>query len=142
MPTQSNTHRPAGSDTVTRGIRVVAQASYLAEESDPEQHQFVFAYRIRLHNEGKRRAKLRKRHWIILDADNNREEVRGPGVVGKEPDLVPGAPPFEYTSHCPLRTRWGTMEGSYTFEDEDGSTFEVAIGRFFLVPNAVAPVTS
>jgi uncharacterized protein affecting Mg2+/Co2+ transport len=26
------------------------------------------------------------------------------------------------------------MEGSYTFERDDGSTFEARIGRFFLAP--------
>jgi ApaG protein len=124
-----------GSNTLTEGIRVVAEAYYLPDESEPEQKQFVYAYRIRIKNEGTTRAKLRSRHWIILDADNKREDVRGPGVVGKHPDLGPGEE-FEYRSGCPLRTRWGTMEGSYTFEREGGGTFEVAIGRFFLVPSA------
>lgn len=128
-----------GSNTLTEGIRVIAEAYYLPEESEPEQKQFVYAYRIKIKNEGERRAKLRARHWIILDADNKREDVRGPGVVGKHPDLAPGEE-FEYTSGCPLRTRWGTMEGSYTFEREGGGAFEVAIGRFFLVPSAAAHI--
>jgi ApaG protein len=84
-------------------------------------------------NQGERRAKLKSRHWVILDADNNRQEVRGPGVVGKFPDLAPGES-FEYCSGCPLATKWGTMEGSYVFQREDGSEFEVSIGRFFLAP--------
>lgn len=130
-------NRPAGSDTITDGIRVIAEAYFLPEESEPEQHQFVFAYRIRIRNEGNRRARLQARHWIILDADNHREDVRGPGVVGKHPDLKPGEE-FEYSSGCQLRTKWGTMEGSYAFEREDGKPFEVAIGRFFLVPTVAA----
>ncbi|MFO1009110.1 MAG: Co2+/Mg2+ efflux protein ApaG [Planctomycetota bacterium] len=131
--------RPAGSDTTTEGIRVIAEAQFLPEESEPEQRQFVYAYRIRLRNEGTRRARLASRHWIILDADNHREDVRGPGVVGKHPDLKPGDE-FEYTSGCSLRTKWGTMEGTYTFEREDGTPFDVAIGRFFLVPPVTAGV--
>jgi ApaG protein len=125
--------RLAGSDTVTDGIRVRATAQYLQAESDPDRPHHVWKYRVVIENEGDRRAKLRSRHWIILDADNRREDVRGLGVVGKTPDLAPGER-FEYVSSCPLKTRWGTMEGSYTMEREDGTTFEVEIGRFFLVP--------
>ncbi|HVS09196.1 MAG TPA: Co2+/Mg2+ efflux protein ApaG [Planctomycetota bacterium] len=130
--------RPASSDTVTEGIRVQAAAQYLEGESEPDQRQYLFAYRIRIRNEGTRRARLKSRHWIIVDADNHREDVRGPGVVGKTPLLAPGES-FEYSSGCPLRTPWGTMEGSYTMERDDGTSFEAAVGRFFLVSSALMP---
>lgn len=125
--------RSSGSDTTTQGIRIQAQAQFLPSESDCERRHYVWAYRVVITNEGPSRARLKSRHWIILDADNRREDVRGGGVVGKTPTLGAGDR-FEYTSGCPLRTRWGTMEGSYTFERDDGATFEAAIGRFFLVP--------
>ncbi len=131
--------RPAGSDTITEGIRIQAQAEYKPSESDPDRRHFVWSYRVVITNEGTARSRLKSRHWIILDADNRREDVRGGGVVGKTPSLAPGER-FEYTSGCPLRTRWGTMEGSYTFEREDGTAFDAAIGRFFLVPPPL-PVT-
>jgi len=124
----------ASSDTTTEGIRVEAAAYYIPTDSNPEGHQYVFGYRITISNVGTRKARLRSRHWVILDADNGRHDVRGQGVVGQFPDLAPGQR-FEYTSGCPLPTKWGTMEGSYTFERDDGSRFEVAVGRFFLVPN-------
>lgn len=127
--------RTHSSDTVTHDVRVQAAAQYLPGESDPDEKRYVYAYRIVITNEGQRRARLRSRHWIILDSNNDRQDVRGPGVVGKTPDLAPGER-FEYMSSCPLPTTWGTMEGSYSFEREDGSPFEVAIGRFFLVPSA------
>lgn len=133
--------RPPSSDTATHGIRVQAAAQFLPDESDPDEKRFLYVYRIRIQNEGTSRAKLRSRHWIILDADNQREDVRGPGVVGKTPDLAPGES-FEYMSSCPLRTAWGTMEGAYTFARPDGETFEVEIGRFFLVPTAPKLVPS
>ena len=123
------------SDTTTQGIRVQAAAQFLPGESNPDAKQYVYAYKIVLTNTGELRAKLRTRHWIILDADNEREEVKGRGVIGKYPDLAPGES-CDYDSRCPLRTKWGTMEGSYLFERPDGSTFEAAIGRFFLVPTA------
>jgi ApaG protein len=120
------------SDTITAGIRVQAAARYLPEQSDPEHDRFTFTYRVVISNEGSRRAKLQSRHWLIIDAEGHREEVRGPGVVGEFPDLAPGER-FEYTSGCPLATSWGTMEGSYQMEREDGAAFDAAIGRFFLV---------
>lgn len=120
---------------MTEGIRVHAAAQYMPKDSNPEQKQFVFAYRIVIANEGHESARLLSRHWIIIDADNRREEVRGEGVVGKTPNLATDER-FEYTSGCPLRTAWGTMEGSYLMERADGRRFRAEIGRFFLVPSA------
>jgi ApaG protein len=92
-------------------------------------------YRITITNKGSRAARLLARHWVIIDADRRREDVRGPGVVGEFPRLEAGQS-YSYMSRCPLRTRWGTMEGSYTFERDDGERFKVRIARFFLVPSA------
>lgn len=111
-----------------------AAAQYLPTESDPDQGRYFFVYRIHIKNEGDVTAKLLSRRWEILDANNRREEVVGEGVVGKQPVLAPGAS-FEYTSYCPLRTSWGTMEGSYSFASEGGESFEVPVARFFLVPD-------
>jgi ApaG protein len=126
--------RSPNSDTLTEGIRVQAAARYAAAESQPDNSQYLFVYKVRITNEGRERVQLRTRHWIILDANNQRQDVRGSGVVGNTPKLAPGES-FEYESSCPLRTRWGTMEGSYSFTRDDGSKLEVAIGRFFLVPS-------
>ena len=120
------------SDTVTHGIRVTAQALYVPERSDPEAETYEFVYRITIVNEGDAPARLLERHWVILDSENRREDVRGAGVVGEQPYLQPGEK-YEYMSRCPLATPWGTMEGSYTFARDDGSRFEVAVGRFFLI---------
>ena len=87
---------------------------------------------------GDRPARLKSRHWIIRDADNQQREVRGPGVVGKQPHLEPGGS-FAYVSGCPLETEWGTMEGWFQCERDDGETFSARIGRFFLAPT-VAPL--
>jgi ApaG protein len=122
---------PTLSDTTTEGVRVGATAFYLPEESDPEQHRHVFGYRIVIVNEGASTCTLRSRHWVIIDAAGHTEEVKGPGVVGQHPRLNPGDG-FKYTSYCPLRTQWGTMEGSYLFERENGEKFSVKVGRFYL----------
>jgi len=127
------------SDLITEGLRVRVAAQYLPDHSDPDARHYQFVYRVVLINEGDRWAKLLRRHWIITDAHNRMEEVRGPGVIGEYPELAPGDS-FEYMSGCPLPTAWGTIEGIYTFKREDGSTFDARIGRCFLAPTA-APIT-
>jgi ApaG protein len=121
-----------GSETVTEDVRIRVVPSYLAAQSDPRQGKYLFAYHITLTNEGDRRAKLRNRYWLILDAEGQRHEVKGPGVVGQFPELAKGER-FEYSSFCPLETPWGTMEGSYEMERDDGAIFHAAVGRFYLV---------
>ena len=120
------------SDRTTEGIRVRAAAQYLPDESE-NTGSYIYGYRIVIENTGSERARLLTRHWIILDADGNRNDVRGTGVVGKHPDLGPGES-FSYESYCPLPSPWGTMEGSYLMQRENGERFRAEIGRFFLVP--------
>ncbi len=129
MPSQPH------SDVVTAGVRVQAAAQFLPDESEPDEKRFVYGYRITLINEGARPAQLLSRHWVILDGEGRRRDVKGPGVVGQQPRLETGQR-FAYTSFSPLATTWGTMEGSFTFRYDDDTTFEVAVGRFLLVPTA------
>jgi ApaG protein len=125
------------SDTTTNGIRVQVEARYLAEQSSPRDNQFLFAYRIRIVNEGAETAQLVSRRWVITDADGHVEHVQGPGVVGEQPVLEPGAS-FEYTSFCPLRTSVGTMQGTYQMVRSNGDGFDAVIGPFTLAtPNAL-----
>lgn len=124
-----------GSETVTEGIRIRVAPSYLTAQSDPAQGKYLFAYHITIANEGGQRAKLKNRHWLIVDADGQRHEVKGPGVVGQYPELATGEK-FEYSSFCPLETPWGTMEGSYEMERDDGTTFQALVARFYLVSGA------
>jgi ApaG protein len=122
---------PEMSDVTTHGIRVGATAYYLPDESDPDIRKYVFGYTIVVKNEGDAPAQLISRHWVIIDALGRRGDVEGPGVIGQTPRLDPGEA-FKYQSFCPLRTDWGTMEGTYTMRRDDGSTFDVNIGRFYL----------
>jgi ApaG protein len=87
---------------------------------------------VTVRNEGTKVATLKSRHWIITDATGHTEEVRGPGVVGKQPRLEPGQS-FEYTSWAMLPTPFGTMRGSYQMEREDGSQFDARIAEFALI---------
>jgi ApaG protein len=119
------------SNTNTEGIEVKVEASFWPERSAPDRGQWAFQYRVRVTNAGTRPATLRARHWIITDATGRVEEVRGEGVVGKQPRIDPGDA-FEYTSWAMLRTPFGTMRGEYLMERPDGSRFEAKIGEFVL----------
>lgn len=119
------------SEATTRGIRVTVQSSYVPERSRPAQGHWFFSYRIRISNHGSVSVQLLNRHWVITDAHGRVEEVRGPGVIGEQPEMAPGES-YEYTSFCPLGTPFGTMEGSYEMVTEDGERFWAKIGRFTL----------
>jgi ApaG protein len=121
------------SSACTQGVRVAVRPMFLAQQSRPELGSFMWAYRIRITNEGDLPVKLLSRRWLIIDADGTRKEVEGEGVVGQQPELETGES-YEYTSHVPLETSWGTMEGSYTMVDGNGRTFLANVPRFFLVP--------
>ncbi|MGV3620346.1 MAG: Co2+/Mg2+ efflux protein ApaG [Archangium sp.] len=125
------------STTVSEGIRVSVKAKFYPERSSPENSQWAFTYAVTLVNEGTRVATLRARHWVITDANGRIEEVRGEGVIGKQPRLEPGER-FEYQSWAMLRTSFGTMRGEYVMERADGSKFEAKIAEFALTqPNAL-----
>ncbi|HVC19662.1 MAG TPA: Co2+/Mg2+ efflux protein ApaG [Vicinamibacterales bacterium] len=119
------------SEAVTRGIRVDVESRYAPEHSQPFQQQWFFYYTVRISNEGSETVQLVSRHWIITDAHEHVEEVRGPGVVGQQPVLAPGES-FEYTSGCPLRTPSGAMRGTYQMTNERGEGFDVEIASFVL----------
>ena len=111
------------------GIQVATQ--YLDEESVPEHNRFVFAYTIRIENQGSVPARLLHRHWVVTDADGHIEEVHGEGVVGEQPWLRPGDG-FEYSSGVVLATSLGTMQGSYDLMADDGTHFQAEIPAFTL----------
>ena len=112
-------------------ITVSPKVTFLAEQSDPDKSHFVFAYTITLTNTGSVAAQLVSRHWIITDAEQRVQEVRGQGVVGKQPVLKPGES-FEYTSGASLPTAVGTMRGTYQMVAEDGHSFDAQIPSFTL----------
>ena len=116
---------------VPYGIDVQAKVNYLPEQSDEAGNRFVFSYTITITNLGSETVKLVSRHWIITDADNHVQEVRGQGVVGEQPVLKPSQS-FEYTSGTVLTTQVGTMRGSYQMQAENGSQFDADIPQFVL----------
>lgn len=119
------------SEAVTRSVRVHVYSQYDSDRSEPARDQWFFLYTITISNEGTDTVQLLTRHWVITDGNGKIEEVRGPGVVGKQPILKPGES-FEYTSGCPLPTPFGVMEGAYQMVAESGDKFEAKIAPFTL----------
>ena len=118
-------------------ITVQVATQYLEEQSDPEAGRYVFSYTLALENTGTIPAQLVSRHWIITDARDEKQEVKGLGVVGQQPLLAPGET-YEYSSGSSLGTPVGTMRGSYQMVAEDGTHFETPIPEFALaVPRAL-----
>jgi ApaG protein len=112
-------------------IRVDVETAYVDEQSDPNEHRFVFSYTITIRNEGAVPARLLTRHWIITDANGKVQEARGDGVVGEQPHLKPGQG-FRYTSGAVIETPVGAMQGTYEMIDDAGQRFNAPIQPFRL----------
>ena len=118
----------------TYKFEVSVTSQYIAEQSDPQEDSYAFAYTITVNNSGSVPAQLISRHWVIVDASGHTEEIKGLGVVGHQPLLKPGES-FQYSSGCRLRTPTGTMHGNYFCVAEDGERFEAPVALFVLEAN-------
>jgi len=112
-------------------VSIEVETSYLEDQSEPREHRFVFSYTITIRNDGSVPARLLTRHWIITDANGQRREVRGDGVVGEQPHLQPGQG-FRYSSGAVIETPVGAMQGSYEMIGDDGKRFDAPIPAFRL----------
>lgn len=122
---------PSTYEETTKSITVSVEPFYLDEQSEPDDGHFVWAYHVRIENNGKETVQLITRHWRITDSLGNVKEVQGDGVVGEQPVLEPGDV-FEYTSGTPLATPSGIMVGSYKMKTGDGDLLSVDIPAFSL----------
>jgi ApaG protein len=112
-------------------ISISAETNFIPEQSDLDAGRYVFTYTITISNTGNVPAQLISRHWIITDAENQVQEVRGLGVVGEQPFLRPGES-YQYTSGTAIATPVGRMQGTYQMVAEDGSRFDAPIPAFTL----------
>jgi ApaG protein len=116
----------------TRGVCVSVRSFFLADQSHPDESHFVWAYRVKIENQGREAVQLLRRTWQITDARGRTQHVHGAGVVGEQPVLEPGES-FEYTSGTPLDTPSGFMVGAYHMVvPSSGENFDVAIPAFSL----------
>lgn len=125
---------------ITQEIQVEVVPTYLKEQSNPEESIYVYTYRVKITNLGKKTAQLLSRHWIIKDGGGEQREVKGPGVIGEQPILKPGEH-FEYSSFCPLKSPTGNMRGTYQMQTEDGEKFDIKIPLFFLRESTTTTAT-
>lgn len=130
MPYQQQTSVHT-SEAVTRDVRVLVTSRYSPSRSKPSDSEWFFLYTIEIFNESSETIQLISRHWIIADSNEKVEEVRGLGVIGKQPTLAPGES-FEYTSGCPLTTPFGSMQGTYQMITTGGERFDVKVAPFTL----------
>lgn len=118
-------------------IQVDVISEYLGDQSVPRDNRFVFAYHIRIINQGQQHVTLRSRHWFIADGNAEVQEVKGEGVIGEQPNIAPDDY-YDYSSGAVLATRVGSMRGYYVMESEDGTFFHATIPMFTLAaPNAL-----
>jgi ApaG protein len=110
---------------------VSVEPTYLEANSSPGNSQYFWAYRVTIENQGRETVQLLNRHWMITNARGEFTEVKGAGVIGKQPFLKPGES-YTYTSGAPLNTSSGMMGGSYQMESDRGERFDIEIPTFSL----------
>ena len=116
---------------VTDQVEVVVRPQFSPEQSQPDKNKYFWTYAVEITNHGGETIQLRHRHWEITDGNGQRQDVRGPGVVGEQPTLKPGET-FRYASGCPLTTPQGIMVGQYEMVRAGGGRFSVQIPAFSL----------
>ena len=131
MPSSSKA-APASEGPALAQFTCEVRVQFLAEQSEPPEGPFAFAYTVTIRNTGEVTAQLVARHWTITNAEGRKEEVRGLAVVGHQPVLKPGEH-FEYTSWTRIDTPHGQMQGTYLCVTEDARAFGAEVPEFQLV---------
>ena len=108
------------------------RVQYLPDQSQPPEGPFAFAYTVHIRNTGDITAQLVARHWVVTNAQGDREDVRGLAVVGHQPLLKPGET-FEYSSWTRIDTPVGQMQGTFFCMTEQAHPFEASVPEFALV---------
>ncbi|MCL4107169.1 UNVERIFIED_CONTAM: hypothetical protein GTU68_032984 [Idotea baltica] len=100
--------------------------------SFPHLSKYVHSYHIVIENQSEMVVQLISRHWFIVNGYGEVREVKGDGVIGKQPVLGPGEK-HEYDSWSPINTSIGKMYGSFTMLNiTENKIFEVEIPVFQL----------
>ena len=122
----------------TKGVRVHVRSKFEPRFSKPDQEHFIFSYHIVIENRTKRAIQVLNRNWLIFDSYGKLRRVNGRGVVGLQPEILPGQL-FKYDSACDLSSTFGSMRGHYLVKSTTARPFKVAIPEFRLeVPWALS----
>lgn len=114
----------------THSIEVSVSCSFIQTDGREHQPVFVFGYHITIRNDSNEPVQLMEREWHITDGFGIQRSVKGEGVVGIKPEILPGAS-FSYSSYCPLASPFGQMEGEYLLHTAERAV-RVRIPRFFM----------
>jgi ApaG protein len=118
---------------ISEGVQISVETFFQADYSNPMNSEYMFAYRITLHNHNSFAVQLLHRHWYIFDSNGEHREVEGEGVVGVQPVINSGEE-FQYVSGCNLRSEMGRMQGHYTMQDLNSkNNFSVNIPPFEMI---------
>lgn len=101
---------------ISEGVTISVETFYQPDYSNPQESEYMFAYRITIENNNPFPVQLLRRHWYIFDSDSTYREVEGEGVIGIQPKIEPGEK-YQYISGCNLRTELGRMHGTYFMEN-------------------------
>lgn len=117
---------------VTNGVRVTVIPFYIGYDPGTrgQKGSYYWRYTIRIENLNSYYIQLRERSWKILSSAGTLEVVKGRGVVGEEPILLPMKPVYQYSSNTSLPTKSGYMFGTFKLERADGKMFDVGIPPF------------
>lgn len=113
-------------------LKIGIVPEFLPEESNPAAGIYTFSYTIQIENCGEKKVQLLNRHWKIFVGDQQIEDIKGQGVLGKQPVIEPRQA-FQYSSSVVIDHPVGKMRGAFTFVDEKDNFFDVFLPEFDLV---------
>ncbi len=118
-------------------VRVTVLPEYVEGGQSPVGRGFAFSYHVTIENFKDHQITLVDRHWLIFSGGVLFDEVRGAGVVGLKPVIMPGES-FQYSSWAVINDPVGHMSGSYGIVLASGAVSRIEIPEFhLLVPNSL-----
>lgn len=117
---------------ITQGIRISAASEYRGSFVKSKEIQYAYSYTIEIENQSKNKVQILSRYWEIKDSLNRTVIVKGKGVIGLQPILMPGEK-HTYSSGSLLNSTIGSMNGHYILLNHDTQEkFQVNIPVFQL----------
>lgn len=115
----------------TKGIEITVWPEFIDTKSNLSGELFIWAYHVRIDNNGPEPVKLVNRYWRIIDEKGIVQEVSGEGIIGEQPTIAPHSS-HQYSSGVHLRYPSGIMTGHYQMHLGSGEVFNAKIPTFSL----------
>lgn len=117
---------------ITNNIEISVWPEFIDKKSSILGEIYIWAYHVRIANNGLDEIQLESRYWRILDEHGNIQEIEGEGVVGERPKILPSAS-YQYSSGVHLKCQSGIMMGKYFMKNiNKNENFIVKIPNFSL----------